>query len=119
MPAVRQADRLHNLVDTIALGRRQSREKATPYRPVTRHGQLEILEHSVLPEHGRLLELATDTRLSNFRLRVREQVNGLAEPGRSVVRARLARDDVHHSGLARAIRPNDAPELARLDVKGK
>src|SRR5262249_38900780 len=39
------------------------------------------------------------------------------EPGAAFVGPRLAGDDVHHRGLARAVRADDAAQLARLDVE--
>ena len=41
----------------------------------------------------------------------------VAKPRRSRIRARLARDDVHHGGLAGAVRADDAEQLARIDVQ--
>ena len=61
----------------------------------------------------RLLELAADAGLRDLRLGQRQQIDVLAEPGRSRVRPRLAGDDVHHRRLAGAVRTDDAAQLAR------
>ena len=88
-----------------------------PERLVAGQRQLEVLEHRQLLEHGRLLKLAADAGLGDFRLGQREQVDLRPEPRRALIRARLAGDDVHHRGLAGAVRTDDAAQLSRVDVQ--
>jgi hypothetical protein len=90
-----------------------------PHRLVTRHGQLEILEHGVVLEYRRLLEFAPDARLGDLGSVYGQQIDRLAEPRRAAVRARFAGDDIHHGRLAGAVGPDDAAQLARLDVQSQ
>src|SRR4030095_6923250 len=64
-----------------------------------------------------LLKLPPDTRLRNLRLRELEQVDVLPEPRRSLIGPCLAGDDVHHRGLASAVRADDAAQFARIHVQ--
>ena len=56
--------------------RRQcARYSALPDRLVAGHRQLEVLEHGVVLEHRRLLELAADAGLRDLRLGMRQQID--------------------------------------------
>src|SRR5690606_24614818 len=116
---VLETDRLQNRVREIALCRAQRLEQRRPDRLVAGCRKLEVLEHRVVLEHRRLLELATDSSLRDFRLAHREQVGRLTEPCGAGVRPRLARDDVHHRRLPGAVRTDDATKLACVDVEGE
>jgi hypothetical protein len=82
-------------------------------------GQLQVLEHGELLKHRGLLKLAANAKLRNLRLGVAQQINGAAKEHRTRIRSGLARDDVHHRGLACAVRPNDAAQLAGRNVQGQ
>ena len=69
----------------------------------------------VVLEHGRLLELAADAGLRDLRLGQARQIDGLAEERSARVRPRLAGDDIHHRGLARAVGADHAAQLAGVD----
>ena len=69
----------------------------------------------MLLEHRRLLELAADAGMGDLRFGHAQQVDGLAEKRGARIRPRLAGDHVHHGGLARAVRPDDAAQFAGLD----
>ena len=86
--------------------------QALPHALVGFHRELEILEHRVLLEHRGLLELAADPGMGDLRFGHAQQVDGLAEERRTRIRPGLARDHVHHGGLARAVRPDDATQFA-------
>src|SRR5258706_4549336 len=95
------------------------RKQGRPYPLVGLHGELEILEHAVLLEDGGLLELAADAGVGDLRFRKPCKVDGLAEEHRASVGTRLARDHVHHGGLARAVRADYAAQLADVDRQRK
>ena len=80
-------------------------------------GELEVVEDREEFEDARLLELAADAGLRDFRLCQREQIDGAPEPGGAAVGPGLAGDHVHHRRLARAIWSDDAQQLAGIDVK--
>ena len=66
-------------------------------------------------EHGRLLEFAADAEVGDFGLVEPGQIVQAVEHGFAGVGAGLAGDDVHHRGLAGAVRADDGAHLARLD----
>ena len=80
------------------------------------HRELEVLEHAVLLEHGRLLELAADARRARSAARViRSRSIVWPKNARAGIGPRLAGDHVHHRGLAGAVRADDAAQLADVD----
>ena len=95
--------------------RRKFCEQGPAYSFVCFHRQLEVFEHRVPFEDRRLLKLASDTGVCDLRLRQLGQVDRLAEERGTGVGARLARDDIHHCGLARAVGPDHAAQLAGID----
>ncbi len=66
-------------------------------------------------EHGRLLKFPADAEQSDFGFVELSQVAFAFEQGVAFVWPRLAGDDIHHRGLAGAIRPDDRAHLARLN----
>ena len=70
-------------------------------------------------EHRRLLEFAADAERRDLRLVELGQIVAALEEHVAVVGARLAGDDVHHGGLAGAVRPDDGAHLAGLDRERK
>ena len=62
-----------------------------PERLASGEGELEVLEHRQVLEHGRLLKLPADARLRDLRLGQRQQIDVPSEPGRTFIRAGLAR----------------------------
>ncbi len=109
---------LEDLVDAVALAGRQAGEQRLPERLVAR------------PARARdsRTRSAARTRVGfwNFRPMPACAISGSVSVSRSmrrpnqadpVIRARLAGDDVHHGGLAGAVRADDAAQLSRLDVQ--
>jgi hypothetical protein len=82
--------------------------EAAPDALVGLHRQFEVLEHRVVLENRRLLELAADADVRDLGFGEPRQVNGLTEEDRPFVGPRLAGDDVHHRRLAGAVGSNDA-----------
>ncbi len=91
--------------------------RVCPHGAVARQRQFQILECAVPFEHGGLLEFAADARLRNLGLGQFQQIQRLAEPCRAMVGARLAGDDIHHGGLAGAVRADDATQLTGLHIE--
>ena len=81
--------------------------------------QFEVLEHRELLEHGRLLKFSADARLRDFRFGQCQEIQFRPKMHASRIRTSLASDDVHHGGLARAVRSDDAAQLAGLDSQGE
>src|SRR5690606_3455237 len=82
-------------------------------------GQFQVFKHAQLLEDRGLLELAADADLRDLVLAHGQQVDRRAEIGRARARPRLARDDIHHRGLARAVGADDAAHLAGHDVQAQ
>ena len=108
-------DQLERRGDAVALARVEPREQRRPHALVGFHRELEVLEHGVVLEHGRLLELAADAGVRDLGLGQAREVDRLAEERGALVGARLAGDHVHHRRLARAVRPDHAAQLAVVD----
>jgi hypothetical protein len=68
-------------------------------------------------EHGRLLKLSPDARLHDLGLAHLDQVGAPAEPRGAGIGPRLPGNHIHHRRLTGAIRPDDAAQLAGLDVE--
>src|SRR6266568_2593990 len=77
--------------------------------------ELEILEHRVPLEHGRLLELAADAGVGDLGLGHLGEIDRLPEEGAPGVGLGLAGDDIHHRRLAGAVRPDHAAQFAHID----
>ena len=78
-------------------------------------GEIEIVADGEFLEHRRLLELAPDAELGDRRLVEPGEVDAAVEIDLAGVRLGLAGDDVHHRGLAGAVRADDRAHLAGLD----
>ena len=92
----------------VALGRVKPEKHRSPHALVGFQGQLQILKHGELLKHSGLLELAANAKLRNLRLGIAQKINRAAKEHRTRIRPGFARDDVHHRGLACAVRPDDA-----------
>eukprot|EP01022_Parablepharisma_sp_SALTPOND_P030357 TRINITY_DN760_c2_g2_i2.p2 TRINITY_DN760_c2_g2~~TRINITY_DN760_c2_g2_i2.p2 ORF type:complete len:1280 (+),score=504.50 TRINITY_DN760_c2_g2_i2:6407-10246(+) len=103
-----QTDQLEDVLDLADLLGRQARKQRGLDALVHLHGQFQVLEHGVLLEHGRALELAADAGVRDLILGHPGQVDGLAEEGGTGGGPGLAGDDIHHRGLARAIGTDQA-----------
>ena len=114
-----QMDGEQHLSQAVALGCVKPKKHGGPHTLVGFQGQLQILKHGELLKHRGLLKLAANAKLRNLRLGVAQQVNGAAKEHRTRIRSGLASDDVHHRGLACAVRPNDAAQLAGRNVQGQ
>ena len=80
--------------------------------------QQQIVLDRVHFEHCRLLKFAADAELGDLGLVELGQVIGaLPEIDVAVVRPGLAGDDVHHRGLAGAVRADDGAHLAGSTTK--
>ena len=105
------------LVDAAVLVGASSRHSSVARgAAVVLQRQQQIVLDGVALEHGRLLELAADAELGD--LRPRRAWSGRALPSKehvAVVGPGLAGDDVHHRGLAGAVRADDGAHLAGLD----
>jgi hypothetical protein len=110
-----ETNQLQRLGDAVTGRRVELREKAAPDALVGLHRQFEILEHRVVLENGRLLELAADADVRNLGFGEPRQVDRLTEEDRPFVGPRLAGDDVHHRRLAGAVGADDAAQLAGVD----
>ena len=106
---------LENLVDARLFAGALAPEDSLARAPVAFQREPQIVLHRVHVEHGRLLELAADAEFGDLRLVERGEVVRAVEIDVALVGPRLAGDDVHHGGLAGAVRPDDGAHLARLD----
>src|SRR5690606_7314694 len=107
------------LLDAITLLAGQSADERGPDALVRGTGELQILPHRMVHEHGGLLKLAPDAAIRDLGLAELEQVDASAEIGGAFVRACLARDDVHHRRLTGTVRPDDAAQLADVDIEAE
>ncbi|KAG1244726.1 hypothetical protein G6F65_021638 [Rhizopus arrhizus] len=103
-----QPDQVQRFADLVGLFAGQPREQRGPHALVGLHRQFQVFEHGVLFEHSGALELAADARMRDLRLVQGRKVDALAEEGGARRWPRLAGDDVHHRGLARAVGADDA-----------
>ena len=128
--AVRRAARLHAArssrrpivssaaVDAVALLAAQAREQAAEHALLGRAAPAPgSRTPSVAPEHGGALELAADAEARDLVLAAAWSSSMLwpCMYTRPWVGPGLAGDHVHHRGLARAVRADDAAQLARLE----
>ena len=95
--------------------RREPRAERRPHALVGLHRELEVLEHRVVLEDRRLLELAADAGVRDLGLGQLREVDRLAEERGARVGPRLAGDHVHHRRLAGAVGADDAAQLAGVD----
>src|SRR5205823_11057258 len=79
----------------------------------------DIVLHGVHVEDRRLLEFAADAEQRNLGLVEARQIVGAVEIDISSVGPGLAGDDVHHGGLAGAVRTDDGAHLAGLNRQGQ
>jgi len=100
----RQADDLEDAVDAARLLRRLVPEQRLARAPIGLERQADIVLDRVHVEHGRLLELAADAQQRDLRLVESREVVGAVEIDIAGVGPGLAGDDVHHGGLAGAVR---------------
>jgi hypothetical protein len=114
-----EADRGQRVGDARFLLGSEPGDQQPPERFRTGQRELEVLEHGELLEHRRFLELASDARLRDLGLAEAQQVEAAPEPHRPGVWPRLAGDHIHHRRLAGAVGPDDAQQLARLDVQAQ
>ena len=87
--------------------------------PVAGQGEFQIVEHALVLEDRRLLELAADAQVGDAGLVAHRQVDPAAEIDLARVRAGLAGDDVHHRRLARAVWPDDRAHLAGFEYEAQ
>ena len=87
-----------------------------PYAFVCRHRQFQVLEDRMLFEYGGLLEFSANPIGRNFMFTQFEQIQGLTEIGGSLIRSRFTCDDVHHCRFSGTVGPDNASELAGLDI---
>jgi len=83
--------------------------------PLALESEQKVVLDRVHVEHGRLLEFAADAEFGDLRLVELGKIMRAVEQNVAFVGPRLAGDDVHHRGLAGAIRADDGAHLARLD----
>ena len=114
-----EADRRERAVDRRRLLAGEPREERRPHALVGLHRELEVLEHAVVPEHRRPLELAADAGMRDLGLGQAREVDRLAEERTPRVGPRLAGDHVHHRRLAGAVRADDAAQLADVDRRAR
>ena len=110
-----ELDRFQRRRDAVAGLGVQSRAERGPHPLVAFLRELEVLEHGVALENGRLLELAADTRIGDLRLGKAREIDGLAEKRGAGIGPRLAGHDVHHRCLACPVGADHAAQLARID----
>ena len=113
-PDVLQPHRLQHLVDLLSLAPRAAPEQRALDAVVDVERQQQIVLDRLTLEHGRLLEFAADAELGNACLVEAGEISLAVEQHRALVGLGLAGDDVHHRGLAGAVRPDDGAHLARL-----
>src|SRR4029077_1302379 len=77
--------------------------------------EAQVVLNRVHLEHGGLLKLAPNAQLGNLRFIEPRQIMTAVERHVALVRARFARDHVHHGGLAGAVRSDNGAHLARRD----
>ena len=81
--------------------------------------ELDIVEDGVALEHRRLLKLAADAELGDLGFVEPREIVQAVEHDVAGVGPGLAGDDVHHRGLAGAVRADDGAHLAGLDGEGE
>ena len=108
---------LEDLVDARLLRRRCLPSNSVGARPaVALQREQQIVHDRVHLEHRRLLKLAADAELGDLGLvELRQIVRTLPKQTSPVSGRVLPVIDVHHRGLAGAVRPDDRAHLARLD----
>src|SRR4029077_13870971 len=77
-----------------------------------RQREFEILKDGQIFEHGRPLEFAADAEIGDFRLVEAGRVRGPLEETLAGIGPGLTGDDVHHRGLAGAVRADDRAQFA-------
>ena len=110
-----QTDALQGRLDPVGLLRTQPGKQRPPHPLVSLHCEFEVLEHGVVFKDGGFLELAPDPGVGNLRLGQTGEVDGLTEEGLAGIRAGLARDHIHHRGLAGAVRSDDRAQFAGIN----
>ncbi len=119
-PHALQPDGVEHLVDALLLRRRILPQQRGAHAAVVLERQQQIVLDRVHLEHRRLLEFAADAEHGDFGLVELGQVVGaFLEKHVAGVGPGLAGDDVHHGGLAGAVRADDGAHLARLDDEGQ
>ncbi len=101
----------------LLLRGRDARAQRFQERPVAGQRQFQVLEHRQLLEHGRLLKFRPIPAATISGFGHLKQIDVAAKPRGSGIRAGLPGDDVHHGGLAGAVRADDAEQFARIDVQ--
>src|SRR4051812_533524 len=110
-----EADRLQHLVDLLGLRPAAAPEQRTLDAVVDIEREQQIVLHGLALEHGRLLEFTADAELGDAGLVQSRQIGDSVEQHGAFVGLGLSGDDVHHRGLAGAVRADDGAHLAGLE----
>ena len=117
--AANELNRHQHFRQPVALLRVELEEHRCLHALIGLERQFQVFKHRELLEHRRFLELAANAQLRNLGFLVAQQINRAAEKHRAFIGPGLAGDDVHHGCLARAVRADDAAQLARCDVQAQ
>ncbi len=108
-----EPDRLQHALDAFALVGRFAPEQRAAYAMIDVERQQQIVLDGLAFEHRRLLEFASDAEFGDLCFVEPRQIDRAVEQHVALVRLGLAGDDVHHRGLAGAVRADDGAHLAR------
>src|SRR5579862_1956525 len=115
----RETDNPQDLVHLLQLRPSDFSPQRLEERARAGQSELQVLKYRQPFEYRRLLKFPADAYGGDLRLGQFQQIDVGAKSGRSRVRPRFSRDDVHHGGLARSVRPDDAQKLARFHAQRK
>ena len=112
MTRVREADGLQHLVDPLGLGAAAAPEQRAAHGVIDIQRQQQIVVNRLALEHCRLLEFTADAELGDLGFVQQREIMGAVKIDVALVRLSLAGDNVHHRGLASAVRADDGTHLA-------
>jgi len=115
MARIRQADGFEHLVDALGFGIVAAPEQRALDAMIDVEREQEIVLHGLAFKYRRLLEFSADAEFGDAGLVEAGQIGDAVEQHRPLVRLGLAGDDVHHRGLAGAVRADDGAHLAGLE----
>src|SRR5580700_277189 len=110
-----QADTRQGGLNALPTLRGELGEQRAPGAACSGEREFEVLKHRQVFEYCRALKLTPDTEIGDGALVEPGQVFVAAEENFARIGAGFAGHDIHHRGLARAVRADDRSELPFLD----